>query len=52
VLLHKKQQLQGHVDSMTKGIVCSFSIGKPYNGVKPDTRRTHNQKKKGKSKKK
>tara|TARA_R100000808_G_C2152779_1_gene162473 strand:- start:4405 stop:4518 length:114 start_codon:yes stop_codon:yes gene_type:complete len=31
-------------------IVYSSSIGNPYHGVKPDTRRKHNQSKKGKKK--
>ena len=32
--------------SKKKKIVYSSSIGEPYNGVKPDTRRKHNKKKK------
>ena len=35
--------------SKKKNIVYTDSIGNPYHGeVKPDTRRKHNQKKKGK----
>ena len=37
------------IATMSKKVVYSTSIGTPYkSGVKPETRRKHNQKKKGK----